>query len=463
MARPKGYVFPASYAVECPVCGETKKNKSGLRSHVERAHGVHISNVDEWLAGQGGVSESQEDQPIPTTTSPSNKQLRDDLERARLTGELARLGASPRSREPSVTEKLGLGPETHEFEVQSQLAVLKGLGIGGQQKEGDSLLEKLAVQVLTDKISDKNQGSNSILELLKGAASFLGVNGRDIWDFVNRTKTPGVISDGHFKIGDMTVPSGVMITPGLYEKMIEEQGLVERAKIEAAGREKMADTADRVFGYLAPLIADKFGEGASTIAAKTRATPKSPATAETHTPSATGEAIEASAEPEPEQLVRLPVICPSCGTERGIEISGNHLRKGSTFMFSCECGFEDVWAFEPGRGPEDYYLGPAEPEKCMEVTCVECAKRGIETKIAVSSLTPTGATVKCSRPGCQYEFVVTEQEKESKPERKKAGGKAKIKDLKEAVEVKTLERQLEDLEMGEKPPEGARDKPLTLT
>lgn len=206
--------------ISCPYCDKNDiRSEPGLRGHVMFAHPA------EYMASkQGQVAGDPEGfEPTPgvkAPPSPSNKSLRERLEKVKLEGELARYGIKPPQQAPDASEAAGLGPMT--LGIQDELQS-RAFGLAPQPNPQEALKQGLEVQKLIQEITGGNKTGDGFLEKLMGIVTFLGFGKDEVKEMLGRFLQPAPVSKDSFKIGNVSLPAGTVMSPELWKSIIAYQ------------------------------------------------------------------------------------------------------------------------------------------------------------------------------------------------------------------------------------------------
>lgn len=384
-----GFHYDKAHSISCPLCGETVKSKGGLIGHAKHRHGLIVGSVEELEAVAAGNLQpanegnnlSREPEVKIGTPSPSNKSLREQVERQKLEAELRRYGIPPGATPEDIAQKLGLGEMTEGIRDKLQG---RAFNLGGDQL---TPLQQMAQEAeALDKLRGinpgKQGGADGFLGGILGLATALGFTKEDIRGVVSRIVNPQRVDTSGVDLEGFKLPSDV--SDATFQKVLDYKSNVEAAKLEKEGRDSMAKSWDNLFKALTPLILEKVGGiggipngGAAPISGKLKRTRVVFLDGQPLTP---GEA--------------LSLECPQCHKTTTIEDT-TELLQGKPIPCQnekCDHVWQIVEAEKPSlqKMPRQVKVKPPEAET---IACVSCG--GL---VDISSV-PTGETVVCAHCG----------------------------------------------------------------
>ena len=417
-------------------CGRSFKTPQALKAHQRMGTCAARPSTT--------ISREPTEEPPPVTIGPpsaSNKQLREELEKRRLLGELGKYGQAPQPTPPALDV-------AQQFQAEAE--AIDKLGAGSQPQM--SPLQQMAQEAIAlDAIRGKTQGGNSNwLELLKGAAAFLGIDGAAVRDFIFKQREALPTNPNSFKIGDTEIPAGAVQLDSNFVQFLIQREDAKAAAEASKNRDMLFVEGAKSIGRAAEAagLLDKLGGAVGGVTGQP-AQPKREA-------KGPGGAVEMVQED-----VTFPVWCPACGMQDSVTVAADSLNKAREFLFTCaQCNFTDAWVYEPQKGAEPY-IGPLNPELVVDVECPSCKSRGVSTHLVASSLTPPGTVISCREPRCDYSFTLEEKEEIAEGKKSSRGRGSRLKELRQDVEEKRLEVELQSLE-SEKTPD-KKDEGVKLT
>lgn len=112
----KGFSYSSKNKVVCELCGKEFKTRSGLGGHMRFYHGTRDSEE------QSNIRSLEQPAPV-ISPSPSNRELREAVERARLQSELAKFGVTPQQPLADISQQMGAGEldPTIKQQLQSRM------------------------------------------------------------------------------------------------------------------------------------------------------------------------------------------------------------------------------------------------------------------------------------------------------------------------------------------------------
>lgn len=247
----KGYTYETKNQAQCELCGRNFKTRSGLAGHMRFFHGLSDEPSSAPPLEGSPAPSPPPDEAVGLGAMPpaaSNKALRAELERVRLTGELRKFGITPPPQSP--IEQLR--------EAQSLLRDL-----GKEQSDG-SPLKRLAddAQAL-DLIRGSRQQGDGVAGQVKGiltALALVGIGATEIKQFALRLFQPPPLSGEAMKIGSIVIPAGQPMSDALWAKIVEfhdhERGLEYQKNKDAMLGEGLASLG-RIISE--SNLLDKFG------------------------------------------------------------------------------------------------------------------------------------------------------------------------------------------------------------
>ena len=389
-----------SQHIPCPVvdCQSSTKefaNQGSLKGHLRFYHGLKLTEGEELIPYDEETNPVEAETQNPETgkstplipsgpVSPGNKGLRAEVERlALLKKKQELLGVPLQPGVPDASETAGLGAMT---EATREALQGKAFGISGQQLGPQAQLrEGLEIQKLIQEVAGNNKGGG-ILSELKDLAALLGISGGDVKNFLFNRGKPVASTDGNgLKLGGVNL-SVAEVSDSTLQRLIDRDSQIESAKIEAGGKQAMADSLGSVFKTIGKAVADGLLEGEGNGAGADDVTQKPP---------------ERKSEPsEP-----MDVACPGCGEITVLDVRGANL--GDTFTLECSsCGHteRDFQLVEPetkkkGAKPRVQMAVPAEPSGLPDIIVCECSQQ-----LCVPSDAVAGQWLPC--PVCGRENVV---------------------------------------------------------